>query len=119
MRNPVWRSSFRSKKSHSYASGVLTLHCVHAGGKCKKLPGEHYKVYDKWGDFIPPEREFDVVCRACFKGGIIAPPTLAPEIPGLEEEEDLASSSSSSDSDSSASSADVNTGASPLKRRKQ
>ena len=41
---------------------------LHFVGCCNKVPGEHYKVFDQWGPFLPPESDFDVVCGICFRG---------------------------------------------------
>ena len=68
------------------------LHCVEA---CRLVPGVHYKVFDVWGDIMPPEDELDAVCTRCLPQG---PP--AASVPPLEEDSSDASSSSSSSRES-------------------
>ena len=82
---------------------VRRLHFI---GNCGKVPGEHYKVFEVWGDLLPPEHEVDVTCDVCFKGskGAILNRSLGPtddldELP-------VATSSSSSTSSSEASTAE-------------
>ena len=89
---------------------VRRLHFV---GSCKKVPGEHCVEFDCWGDLMPPEFEFDVVCDVCFKGGLMSPVVLAPD----DMEDEVLASSSSSSASSSESDSDVETGPA-VKRRK-
>mgnify|MGYP003319360789 CR=1 FL=1 len=78
---------------------VRRLHFV---GNCGKVPGEHYKQYEVWGDLLPPEHAIDVTCDICFKGekGTVLTRSLGPT-DNLEELQVGASSSSSSSSFSS------------------
>ena len=67
------------------------------------MPGVHYKVFDTWGEVIPPESEIDAVCGICLKFGVSRAVEAADP-----NEESLDSGSSSSSSGSG--------GASPSKR---
>ena len=90
---------------------VRRLHFV---GCCGKIPGEHYKVFEPYGDLLPPESAFDLVCGTCFRGEHLAPASRAPGI--TEEELEVVPSSSGS---SSSSSSAESLGDSPVKRRKK
>ena len=82
---------------------VRRLHFV---GNCGKVPGEHYKTYECWGQILPPEHEIDVTCDVCFRSskGMVLNQPLGPN-ENLEELP-LGSSSSSSSSSGGSSSED-------------
>ena len=79
---------------------VRRLHFI---GNCGKIPGEHYKVFECWGDILPPEHEVDVLCDICFRGnkGILLERNPATKEPGSELPVGTSSSSSSSSGSSS------------------
>ena len=76
---------------------VRRLHFV---GCCGKVSGEHYKDFEVWGDFLPPEEEIDVTCLL-FKGKDASLLNLVPgpdkDTQELEESSSSSSSTSSSD----------------------
>ena len=73
--------------------------CLHFVGACGRIPGEHYKEFDVWGDEMPPEDKVDVLCRTCFKNGELPEQALA--APADDEQIEASSSSSGSSSSSS------------------
>jgi hypothetical protein len=81
--------------------GLKTLHFV---GNCGKVPGEHYKSFDVWGDMLPPASEIDDTCKVCFRGdkGTILVRPLSPGEAAEVEELATSTSSSSPSSDSEA-----------------
>ena len=90
------------------------LRRLHFVGCCGKVPGEHYKVFEPYGNLLPPESAFDLVCGVCFRGEHLAP---ASRVPGVSEEDlEVADSASGSSSSSSSSESAVD---SPVKRRKK
>ena len=76
---------------------VRRLHFV---GCCAKIPGEHYKAFEVYGDMLPNELDFDCLCRVCFKDGDLKPSSLGPDQEPLELEVSSSSSTSSSSSSS-------------------
>ena len=79
----------------SITKQVRRLHFV---GSCYRIPGEHYRSFDKWGTFLPPAAEIGVVCKNCFRGGWAAAEALAA---GEDSSGSSSTSSSSSESDAS------------------
>ena len=61
-------------------------------GSCWRLPGVHFKVYEVWGNIMPPEAEMQSKCLDCFGAKRL------PAEPESEDEESASSSSSSSSS---------------------
>ena len=86
---------------------------LHHVGSCGKVPGEHYRIFEVWGPLIPPESEIDVVCKNCFRGGVLPMQDMPADELLVES-----SSSSSSSASSSSSSGSEKQGAGPSKRRK-
>ena len=80
---------------------VRRLHFI---GNCGKVPGEHYKVFECWGDLLPPEHEIDVLCDICFRGNKALLVKRPPAQDKPAEELAVATSSSSSSSSGSSSS---------------
>ena len=82
--------------------GLKTLHFV---GNCGKVPGEHYKSFDVWGDVLPPPEEMDGTCTVCFrgdKGEVIVRPLTPNEKLELADSSASSTASSSSEADSDA-----------------
>ena len=94
---------------------VRRLHFV---GCCGKVPGEHYKVFEVWGDLLPPDHEVDVTCTVCFGGDKSSPRAKAQALGG-EALVAETSSSSSSDSSSSSSSAEPEAGVGGKRRKRK
>ena len=69
---------------------------LHFVGGCFRMPGEHYKSYESFGQAIPPDEAFNVRCKDCFPAGTLQ---------ALKDEE-AAEISASDGSDSSGSSED-------------
>ena len=88
---------------------------LHFVGCCSKIPGKDYKVFDVWGDLMPPEAEFNAVCSICFKGQYAEPASRIPKQATKEDKEPEPSSSSPSAFSSSKSDVELR---SAIKRRK-
>ena len=69
---------------------------LHFVGGCFRMPGEHYKCFESFGQAIPPDEAFNVRCKDCFPAG---------SLQALKDEE-AAEISASDGSDSSGSSVD-------------
>ena len=97
---------------------VRRLHFV---GNCGKVPGEHYKIFERWGNVLPPESEIDVTCSICFRGdrSKVLVRTLAPDEEGDELRAETSSSSSSESSSSTASSDADAAVVTPSKRKRR
>ena len=97
---------------------VRRLHFV---GNCGKIPGEHYRVFERWGNVLPPESEIDVTCSICFRGdrSKVLVRTLAPDEEGDELRAETSSSSSSESSSSTASSEADAAVVTPSKRKRR
>ena len=54
------------------------------------MPGVHFKVYEVWGNILPPEAEIQSKCLDCFGA------KRAPAEPEVEDDDSVSSSSSSS-----------------------
>ena len=70
---------------------------LHFVGGCFRMPGEHYKSYESFGQAIPPDEAFNVRCKDCFPAGTLQ----------AQKDEEAAEVSASDGSDSSGSSADA------------
>ena len=72
-----------------------------SGGRCRRLhlveacrlkPGVHYSTFVAWGELLPPEVEFNMVCKHCL------PPGPAWALSSQEPEDELVLSDGSSSS---------------------
>jgi hypothetical protein len=85
------------------------VRCLHFVGACFRIPGEHYRKYDPWGEILPPEHLVDTRCKNCFPDGVAAAPVQ-------KEDAEIEATSSSSSSSSAASSS---TSSSKQKKRRR
>ena len=46
---------------------------LHHVGFCHRVPGEHYRFFDDYGQELPAEHEFNHRCKDCFPAGAAAP----------------------------------------------
>ena len=40
---------------------------LHHVGSCWRVPGQHFKEYEVWGDVLPPAGYLQSRCKDCFK----------------------------------------------------
>jgi hypothetical protein len=75
-------------------------HCrrLHFVGFCFRVPGEHYKRYESYGQEVPCASRFDVRCKDCFPAGKAS--ERAEEAEQEASDSDGATSASSSSSSS-------------------
>ena len=75
------------------------LRRLHFARACRRVPGEHYKVFIDWGEVMPADHEFDDICDKCY------PPASRPTAVELEaaaaQAEEPSENSESSGSESS------------------
>ena len=71
---------------------------LHFVGCCGKVPGEHYLNFEVWGNLMPPEHAIDVVCKTCFRGGVVREKPAEKEDLVVDTSDSCSSSSSSADS---------------------
>ena len=50
------------------SAGYRRLHFI---GRCHRLPGVHYKVYELFGDTVPGNALYTSVCKACWPDGAV------------------------------------------------
>ena len=82
-------------------------HCrrLHFVGGCFRLPGEHYKCYESFGQAIPEPHLFNVRCKDCFPADKAVARAEEAEIAASES--DGSSSASSSAEEEPADDADA------------
>ena len=73
---------------------------LHFVGGCFRVPGEHYRSYESFGQKVPDSHLYDVRCRDCFPADRVA-------IQKAEREAEVSDSSGASSSSSSSASADA------------
>ena len=69
---------------------------LHFAGGCWRIPGEHFKRFDDYGQVVPPESTYTHRCKDCFPVGIVSRQVE-------DAEAEMSGSSGSSSSSSSAS----------------
>ena len=69
---------------------------LHFAGGCWRIPGEHFKRFDDYGQVVPPESSYTHRCKDCFPVGIVSRQAE-------DAEAEVSGSSGSSSSSSSAS----------------
>ena len=72
---------------------------VTRGGQCRRLPGEHFKKFDDFGQTVPPESAYTHRCKDCFPLGAVVQHVA-------EADAEMSESSGSSSSSSGTSLAD-------------
>ena len=71
---------------------------LHFVGGCFRVPGEHYRSFDSFGQDVPEQHLFDFRCRDCF-------PADKPSVQQQERQEEVSASDDGSSSSSSSSAA--------------
>ena len=77
---------------------------LHFAGGCFRVPGEHFKVYESYGQACPAENLFTHRCKDCFPSGRIVDKRVEDEFE-MSDGCDVSSSSSSSSSEAETSAA--------------